>query len=1322
MFPMQFTNSAYRQMEPMFAPASRGQVQPYRPRTKRRQEPQVGNAAIAALANQMSALQLQVAGLAGQARVDRRGPRRVQKNKQKKKNSSNGEKPKEKKKKQKQQEKKGSGGEKAKKPRNRPGKEVRISVKRARQSTFPVYHDGAISGYAVLIGSRVFKPAHVKGKFDHPELADIKFQVAEVMDLEAAAYPKCMRDQAAEPATMMDGVYNGEYGNIQEWRTILYSMRAAEASRGDSGRPFTDNSGKVVGIVLGGGPDGRRTRLSVIGFDKKLKAREIAYSEAIPWTRAPALLLLPMVIACTYNSNTFDCSKPSCQDCCITAEPKKAMTMLKDNLNDPNYWDLLIAVTTCSSARKKRAVSTSPVAVYDTQILAAHAAASPYRAYCPDCDGTACISPIAIDEVVSSGSDHVLRIRVGSQSGVTAKGGAAGETSLRYLGRDGKVYAADNTRLVVRTTAKCDVLQATGHYILANCPVGQSLTVAATLDGTRHQCTTVFEHQVTEKFTRERSKGHHLSDLTKKCTRFSTTPKKSALYLVDVYDALPTSVEISTVVTCNERQCTVRVPPGTTVKFDKRCKNAAKETVTFTSDSQTFTCEEPVLTAASITQGKPHLRSSMLPSGGKEVKARIPFPFPPETATCRVSIAPLPSITYEESDVLLAGTAKYPVLLTTRNLGFHSNATSEWIQGKYLRRIPVTPQGIELMLGNNAPLHFWSSVRYASGDADAYPWELLVHHIKHHPEYAWAFVGVACGLLAVAACMFACACNRVRYSLLANTFNPNPPPLTALTAALCCIPGARADQPYLDIIAYLWTNSKVAFGLQCAAPVACMLIVTYALRHCRLCCNSFLGVRGWSALLVILAYVQSCKAYEHTVVVPMDPRAPSYEAVINRNGYDPLKLTIAVNFTVISPTTALEYWTCAGVPVVEPPHVGCCTSVSCPSDLSTLHAFTGKAVSDVHCDVHTNVYPLLWGAAHCFCSTENTQVSAVAATVSEFCAQDSERAEAFSVHSSSVTAEILVTLGEVVTAVHVYVDGVTSARGTDLKIVAGPITTDYSPFDRKVVRIGEEVYNYDWPPYGAGRPGTFGDIQARSTNYVKPNDLYGDIGIEVLQPTNDHVHVAYTYTTSGLLRWLQDAPKPLSVTAPHGCKISANPLLALDCGVGAVPMSINIPDAKFTRKLKDPKPSALKCVVDSCEYGVDYGGAATITYEGHEAGKCGIHSLTPGVPLRTSVVEVVAGANTVKTTFSSPTPEVTLEVEICSAIVKCASECTPPKEHVVAARPRHGSDTGGYISGPAMRWAGRIVGNPSGPVSSSLAVTYCVVKKCRSKRIRIVKS
>nr|NP_740657.1 capside protein [Sleeping disease virus] len=283
MFPMQFTNSAYRQMEPMFAPASRGQVQPYRPRTKRRQEPQVGNAAIAALANQMSALQLQVAGLAGQARVDRRGPRRVQKNKQKKKNSSNGEKPKEKKKKQKQQEKKGSGGEKAKKPRNRPGKEVRISVKRARQSTFPVYHDGAISGYAVLIGSRVFKPAHVKGKFDHPELADIKFQVAEVMDLEAAAYPKCMRDQAAEPATMMDGVYNGEYGNIQEWRTILYSMRAAEASRGDSGRPFTDNSGKVVGIVLGGGPDGRRTRLSVIGFDKKLKAREIAYSEAIPW-------------------------------------------------------------------------------------------------------------------------------------------------------------------------------------------------------------------------------------------------------------------------------------------------------------------------------------------------------------------------------------------------------------------------------------------------------------------------------------------------------------------------------------------------------------------------------------------------------------------------------------------------------------------------------------------------------------------------------------------------------------------------------------------------------------------------------------------------------------------------------------------------------------------------------------------------------------------------------------------------------------------------------------------------------------------------------
>ncbi|QEP51830.1 structural protein [Comber alphavirus] len=1294
----------------------------YRQRAPR-ERPAAGPAVMDALVDELTSLRVQVSRLGSdrkkrtpaRGRPQPQGPRAPARGRRRGRNTGGGT---PRRQGNQQQRAAAAGNNKKKKKRGRPQHDVRVKTDSVKGSVFEIKHEDTHMGWAVMIGSRIYKPAHVQGVIDHPELSKVKFLQARDLDLQVGTVPRSMKKLSAKPGPLVDGVYSWQRGAISVASGVVVDLSKG-GKKGDSGRPILDNEGRVVGLVLGGALSGDEMRLSVIGFDsKKLDAIQLTYPEADRWSAGlVGLLLLPAVLSCTLDGASFDCAKPSCQACCVEKEPAKALKLLEQNLDDENYWDLLLAVTNCPTARAKRSVDPD---AFEKRVLSAHQATSTYRSYCPDCGGHPCLSPLGIDEVVGSGLDRHLRIRVGSQFGVDAAGKAASPDSIRYTARDGSTYSSEHPRLTVSTSSGCEILQAVGHYILADCPAGNSIDIRATMAGVRYQCHMQHNHKVVEAYTRERNAGGHLSDKTQKCAKFTTVRRTTSKFLVDVYEPVPVAVPSSQIVKCNGSSCVITVPASSVVVLKKACDAASNVTETTYNASTTEECTTPRYEDPVVKRTKPHLRTHGLPKHGDTVKAKIPLPFPTVTADCRLSKARMPRITSYEKHMRLAGKTDYPVRLTTRDLSGTPNTTDMWVEGKYDIDILVPVGGVEIRWGNNEPAAYWSVARYAAGNADAHPWELLVHHSQEHPVYTWVFVGIACAALLLAGCMCCVACRRVRYTLLARSFNPTASYAPSLAGALCCLPGATAETPYLDAVAYLWTNNKVAFGLQFAAPVACLLILTYAIRHCRLCCKSFLGLRGLLLAGAVLTLAQSCTAYEHTVTIPMDPRAPQYEAIVSRPGYEPMKLEIGVNFTVVTPTTSLAYWTCQGKTVVEPPHVGCCTSITCPHDLKTLRSFIPVSIGGEQCEVFTNVYPLLWGAAHCFCSNENTQVSAVAATVSEYCAEEPNRAEALSVHSGTVSAELMFSVGEDKIAVHAYVDGVTSASSQGYKVVAGPISSDYSPFDTKVVRLGTEIYNFDWPPYAAGKAGTFGDIQARSQNYAKPGDLFADMDIQLLQPSNSHVHVAYTNTESGFLRWLQDSPTPLSSVAPHGCKIKAKPLLALDCGVGNVPVSINIPDAKFTRIVQEPQPSALTCKVPSCQYGVDLGGALVITLEGHYAGKCAIHSTTPGITAQAHVADITPGPNTIRSAFTASTPEVSFDIEVCNEHVKCTGTCKPPNEHIKPVKPRVDSDNGAYISTPAMSWAGGLLTLLLFIFAASLVI-WCCVKQCRSRRVNIVR-
>nr|3MUW_A Chain A, Structural polyprotein [Sindbis virus]3MUW_D Chain D, Structural polyprotein [Sindbis virus]3MUW_E Chain E, Structural polyprotein [Sindbis virus]3MUW_F Chain F, Structural polyprotein [Sindbis virus] len=383
--------------------------------------------------------------------------------------------------------------------------------------------------------------------------------------------------------------------------------------------------------------------------------------------------------------------------------------------------------------------------------------------------------------------------------------------------------------------------------------------------------------------------------------------------------------------------------------------------------------------------------------------------------------------------------------------------------------------------------------------------------------------------------------------------------------------------------------------------------------------------------------------YEHATTVPNVPQIP-YKALVERAGYAPLNLEITVMSSEVLPSTNQEYITCKFTTVVPSPKIKCCGSLECQP----------AAHADYTCKVFGGVYPFMWGGAQCFCDSENSQMSEAYVELSADCASD--HAQAIKVHTAAMKVGLRIVYGNTTSFLDVYVNGVTPGTSKDLKVIAGPISASFTPFDHKVVIHRGLVYNYDFPEYGAMKPGAFGDIQATS---LTSKDLIASTDIRLLKPSAKNVHVPYTQASSGFEMWKNNSGRPLQETAPFGCKIAVNPLRAVDCSYGNIPISIDIPNAAFIRTSDAPLVSTVKCEVSECTYSADFGGMATLQYVSDREGQCPVHSHSSTATLQESTVHVLEkGAVTVH--FSTASPQANFIVSLCGKKTTCNAECKPP--------------------------------------------------------------
>nr|8DEQ_A Chain A, Spike glycoprotein E1 [Venezuelan equine encephalitis virus]8DEQ_B Chain B, Spike glycoprotein E1 [Venezuelan equine encephalitis virus]8DEQ_C Chain C, Spike glycoprotein E1 [Venezuelan equine encephalitis virus]8DEQ_D Chain D, Spike glycoprotein E1 [Venezuelan equine encephalitis virus]8DEQ_E Chain E, Spike glycoprotein E1 [Venezuelan equine encephalitis virus]8DEQ_F Chain F, Spike glycoprotein E1 [Venezuelan equine encephalitis virus]8DER_E Chain E, Spike glycoprotein E1 [Venezu len=388
--------------------------------------------------------------------------------------------------------------------------------------------------------------------------------------------------------------------------------------------------------------------------------------------------------------------------------------------------------------------------------------------------------------------------------------------------------------------------------------------------------------------------------------------------------------------------------------------------------------------------------------------------------------------------------------------------------------------------------------------------------------------------------------------------------------------------------------------------------------------------------------------YEHATTMPSQAGI-SYNTIVNRAGYAPLPISITPTKIKLIPTVNLEYVTCHYKTGMDSPAIKCCGSQEC----------TPTYRPDEQCKVFTGVYPFMWGGAYCFCDTENTQVSKAYVMKSDDCLAD--HAEAYKAHTASVQAFLNITVGEHSIVTTVYVNGETPVNFNGVKITAGPLSTAWTPFDRKIVQYAGEIYNYDFPEYGAGQPGAFGDIQSRT---VSSSDLYANTNLVLQRPKAGAIHVPYTQAPSGFEQWKKDKAPSLKFTAPFGCEIYTNPIRAENCAVGSIPLAFDIPDALFTRVSETPTLSAAECTLNECVYSSDFGGIATVKYSASKSGKCAVHVPSGTATLKEAAVELTEqGSATIHFSTANIHPE--FRLQICTSYVTCKGDCHPPKDHIV---------------------------------------------------------
>nr|3J0C_A Chain A, E1 envelope glycoprotein [Venezuelan equine encephalitis virus (strain TC-83)]3J0C_D Chain D, E1 envelope glycoprotein [Venezuelan equine encephalitis virus (strain TC-83)]3J0C_G Chain G, E1 envelope glycoprotein [Venezuelan equine encephalitis virus (strain TC-83)]3J0C_J Chain J, E1 envelope glycoprotein [Venezuelan equine encephalitis virus (strain TC-83)]7FFE_B Chain B, Spike glycoprotein E1 [Venezuelan equine encephalitis virus (strain TC-83)]7FFE_C Chain C, Spike glycoprotein len=415
--------------------------------------------------------------------------------------------------------------------------------------------------------------------------------------------------------------------------------------------------------------------------------------------------------------------------------------------------------------------------------------------------------------------------------------------------------------------------------------------------------------------------------------------------------------------------------------------------------------------------------------------------------------------------------------------------------------------------------------------------------------------------------------------------------------------------------------------------------------------------------------------YEHATTMPSQAGI-SYNTIVNRAGYAPLPISITPTKIKLIPTVNLEYVTCHYKTGMDSPAIKCCGSQEC----------TPTYRPDEQCKVFTGVYPFMWGGAYCFCDTENTQVSKAYVMKSDDCLAD--HAEAYKAHTASVQAFLNITVGEHSIVTTVYVNGETPVNFNGVKITAGPLSTAWTPFDRKIVQYAGEIYNYDFPEYGAGQPGAFGDIQSRT---VSSSDLYANTNLVLQRPKAGAIHVPYTQAPSGFEQWKKDKAPSLKFTAPFGCEIYTNPIRAENCAVGSIPLAFDIPDALFTRVSETPTLSAAECTLNECVYSSDFGGIATVKYSASKSGKCAVHVPSGTATLKEAAVELTEqGSATIHFSTANIHPE--FRLQICTSYVTCKGDCHPPKDHIVTHPQYHAQTFTAAVSKTAWTWLTSLLG------------------------------
>nr|WCI13800.1 structural polyprotein [Chikungunya virus] len=1148
--------------------------------------------------------------------------------------------------------------------KKKPGRRERMCMKIENDCIFEVKHEGKVTGYACLVGDKVMKPAHVKGTIDNADLAKLAFKRSSKYDLECAQIPVHMKSDASKfTHEKPEGYYNWHHGAVQ-YSGGRFTIPTGAGKPGDSGRPIFDNKGRVVAIVLGGANEGARTALSVVTWNKDIVTK-ITPEGAEEWS-------LAIPVMCLLANTTFPCSQPPCTPCCYEKEPEETLRMLEDNVMRPGYYQLLQASLTCSPHRQRRSTKDN---------FNVYKATRPYLAHCPDCgEGHSCHSPVALERIRNEATDGTLKIQVSLQIGIKTDD-SHDWTKLRYM--DNHMPAdAERAGLFVRTSAPCTITGTTGHFILARCPKGETLTVGFT-DSRKisHSCTHPFHHDPPvigrEKF---HSRPQHGKELP--C---STYVQSTAATTEEIEVHMPPDTPDRTLMSQQSGNVKITVN-GQTVRYKCNC-GSSNEGLT-TTDKVINNCKVDQCHAAVTNHKKWQYNSPLVPRNAElgDRKGKIHIPFPLANATCRVPKARNPTVTYGKNQVIMLLYPDHPTLLSYRNMGEEPNYQEEWVMHKKEVVLTVPTEGLEVTWGNNEPYKYWPQLS-TNGTAHGHPHEIILYYYELYPTMTVVVVSVATFILLSMVGMAAgmCMCARRRcitpYELTPGATVP------FLLSLICCIRTAKAAT-YQEAAIYLWNEQQPLFWLQALIPLAALIVLCNCLRLLPCCCKTL------AFLAVMSVGAHTVSAYEHVTVIPNTVGVP-YKTLVNRPGYSPMVLEMELLSVTLEPTLSLDYITCEYKTVIPSPYVKCCGTAECKD----------KNLPDYSCKVFTGVYPFMWGGAYCFCDAENTQLSEAHVEKSESC--KTEFASAYRAHTASASAKLRVLYQGNNITVTAYANGDHAVTVKDAKFIVGPMSSAWTPFDNKIVVYKGDVYNMDYPPFGAGRPGQFGDIQSRTP---ESEDVYANTQLVLQRPAAGTVHVPYSQAPSGFKYWLKERGASLQHTAPFGCQIATNPVRAVNCAVGNMPISIDIPEAAFTRVVDAPSLTDMSCEVPACTHSSDFGGVAVIKYAASKKGKCAVHSMTNAVTIREAEIEV-EGNSQLQISFSTALASAEFRVQVCSTQVHCAAECHPPKDHIVNYPASHTTLGVQDISATAMSWVQKITGGVGLVVAVAaliLIVVLCV--------------